>query len=503
MVHFWGNDYTAIDSFPAKPPIFYPCFQSLKDYKLIFTNVREKKDAYTGKVQDWDFRLGTEIFDAGVRQQHNGKRFAQESWDRVLSFAKRYNKTTEQIDEIRDVESEEKEGKTEGIPSLAWLPHFTIPHSQVSIEHRMTPVGRPRLTRYEIVQDGPTGTRYQLPARYDTKQLREVYRRLYGFTDYAENSAEGAQGVDEPVAYTADIASVPTILDSGCLAWVRLWEAKKGMPMAVLGVLVGYNLYSRLYRIYIPEKQKVEEHRNVRFDHTARGYTASVQSHLWNNDAVTEQQQPQVFNDPLTKKVSKRHGLTVKFCSLWMAKKLSKRKRSQILRIRFVPPTESDVKQKPKAPRDIEGNISNSNVVEARKKEVQGLYDAKCLQCATWPDAERDQGEGNSFPPKLTYDTNSLPWIVLLRTDDMLAFCMKEQQYALLIGRLKEAQFRFTDKGDVSVFCGVQFQSTNCIKMLASHLKVEDGYGIMKPKEFTLLMEFEKLSDILRVLYVK
>eukprot|EP00808_Paulinella_micropora_P011865 g5167.t1 len=70
MVHFWGNDYTAIDLFPAKPPIFYPCFQSLKDYKLIFTNLREKKDAYTGKVQDWDFRLGTEIFDDGVRQQH-------------------------------------------------------------------------------------------------------------------------------------------------------------------------------------------------------------------------------------------------------------------------------------------------------------------------------------------------------------------------------------------------------------------------------------------------
>eukprot|EP00808_Paulinella_micropora_P016418 g17124.t1 len=93
MVHFWGNDYTAIDSFPTKPPIFYPCFQSLKDYKLIFTNVREKKDAYTDKVQDWDFRLGTEIFDDGVRQQHNGKRFAQESWDRVLSFAKRYNKS--------------------------------------------------------------------------------------------------------------------------------------------------------------------------------------------------------------------------------------------------------------------------------------------------------------------------------------------------------------------------------------------------------------------------
>ena len=30
-----------------------------------------------------------------------------------------------------------------GIPSLAWLPHFTTPHSSVSIEHKMTPVGRP------------------------------------------------------------------------------------------------------------------------------------------------------------------------------------------------------------------------------------------------------------------------------------------------------------------------------------------------------------------------
>jgi len=92
MVQFWGNDYTLVDSFPAKAPIFYPCFQSLKDHKLIFTHAREKKDAYTGKVQDWDLSLGTEIFDDGVRQQHNGKRFTQESWERVLSCAKRYKK---------------------------------------------------------------------------------------------------------------------------------------------------------------------------------------------------------------------------------------------------------------------------------------------------------------------------------------------------------------------------------------------------------------------------
>eukprot|EP00808_Paulinella_micropora_P006515 g49018.t1 len=83
MVHFWGNDYAAIDSFPAKPPIFYPCFQSLKDYKLIFTNVREKKDAYTGKVQDWDFRriycnLQRLPYDVFENRTHHGLQFGRQ-----------------------------------------------------------------------------------------------------------------------------------------------------------------------------------------------------------------------------------------------------------------------------------------------------------------------------------------------------------------------------------------------------------------------------------------
>eukprot|EP00808_Paulinella_micropora_P012132 g12516.t1 len=232
-------------------------------------------------------------------------------------------------------------------------------------------------------------------------------------------------------------------------------------------------------------------------------------------------------------------------------------------RIQFVINIDNDVEHKPKAPRDIEGNISDSNivsgrrnrkptapntqthtyklavaeddeeqfaaqedendgirdsdvclftrvlrkpekqlrlmpqVVEARKKEIQWLYDAKCLQLPTWQDAERDQGEGNSFPPRLAYDSRSLPRIVLLRTDDMLAFCIKEEQCALLIGRLKEAQFRFSDKGDVKVFCGVQFQSYGLVRFVskADQKPLRSGrwpdssigFAGRQPGKFTLL----------------
>jgi len=92
MVHFWGNDYTEKNSFPTKSPIFYPCYLSLKDRKKIFTHTREQKEPYTGKVQDWDFRLGSEVFDDGERKQKKGKRLTQESWERVLKFARIYKK---------------------------------------------------------------------------------------------------------------------------------------------------------------------------------------------------------------------------------------------------------------------------------------------------------------------------------------------------------------------------------------------------------------------------
>eukprot|EP00808_Paulinella_micropora_P012729 g34692.t1 len=64
----------------------------------------------------------------------------------------------------------------------------------------------------------------------------------------------------------------------------------------------------------------------------------------------------------------------------------------------------------------------------------------------------------DTFPPAVAYDEGSLPWIILLRTDDMLAFCMKEKQYGELIRQLQAARFRFTDKGEVELFCGVQFK---------------------------------------------
>eukprot|EP00808_Paulinella_micropora_P030737 g50832.t1 len=54
-------------------------------------------------------------------------------------------------------------------------------------------------------------------------------------------------------------------------------------------------------------------------------------------------------------------------------------------------------------------------VVEARKKEIQGLYDAKCLEWATWQDADRDKvkpirtgrkalWDDSAFPPTMAYD---------------------------------------------------------------------------------------------------
>eukprot|EP00808_Paulinella_micropora_P026985 g82219.t1 len=66
-------------------------------------------------------------------------------------------------------------------------------------------------------------------------------------------------------------------------------------------------------------------------------------------------------------------------------------------------------------------------VVEARQKEIQGLYDARCLEWATWQDAERDRvkpnrtgfvdatkedeatgrktmGDDGTFPPSIAYD---------------------------------------------------------------------------------------------------
>eukprot|EP00808_Paulinella_micropora_P024933 g36506.t1 len=97
MVHFWGNDYSKANSLTPNPQLFFPCFESVNDRvngnpRLLFTNAREKKVPYTGKVQDRDFQLGTEIFDDGVKQRDRGMRMSKESWDGAVSLARLYNK---------------------------------------------------------------------------------------------------------------------------------------------------------------------------------------------------------------------------------------------------------------------------------------------------------------------------------------------------------------------------------------------------------------------------
>eukprot|EP00808_Paulinella_micropora_P001859 g9470.t1 len=49
---------------------------------------------------------------------------------------------------------------------------------------------------------------------------------------------------------------------------------------------------------------------------------------------------------------------------------------------------------------------------------------------------------GKEFPPLFVRNPISLPWIVLLRTDDMLDFCFFMSQHKELCRQLREAEFR-------------------------------------------------------------
>eukprot|EP00808_Paulinella_micropora_P000653 g13908.t1 len=65
---------------------------------------------------------------------------------------------------------------------------------------------------------------------------------------------------------------------------------------------------------------------------------------------------------------------------------------------------------------------------------------------------------GRAFPPSCAKDCDSLPWVLLLKTDDMLVFCFLHSQFRRLISELKKAKFRFKDMNDVQVFTGLQFK---------------------------------------------
>eukprot|EP00808_Paulinella_micropora_P021596 g4562.t1 len=113
-------------------------------------------------------------------------------------------------------------------------------------------------------------------------------------------------------------------------------------------------------------------------------------------------------------------------------------------------------------------------IVEARRKEVQGLYDAKCLQWATWDDAKRDNIKPirtgfvdaikvDEATGKAEHDLNG-DLGYLQSTVDACVFYLKgtDDTFPPALAyderQLQAAKFRFTDKGEVEVFCGVQFK---------------------------------------------
>eukprot|EP00808_Paulinella_micropora_P010911 g9401.t1 len=113
-------------------------------------------------------------------------------------------------------------------------------------------------------------------------------------------------------------------------------------------------------------------------------------------------------------------------------------------------------------------------VVEARQKEIQGLYDAKYLECATWQYAERDrvkpirtgfvdaikEDEATALmkPRHLWHNTSSSSrYAHCWREDDgrrwhfspIDSLRREERQHEELVKKLGEANFRFTDNGEV------------------------------------------------------
>eukprot|EP00808_Paulinella_micropora_P006789 g21671.t1 len=258
----------------------------------------------------------------------------------------------------------------------------------------------------------------------------------------------------------------------GCLAWVRLWKSSKGMSVAVPGVLVGYNLFRRLYRIHLVNERQIVEQRNARFNPVVRGYTASVGEYAWDENSSFDDVQKQILRQPnedfgansaefpyenseATVKKDESFDSTIVVtehdAANYREDNMPRNQRNQIPRLEAVPEA-TPLQNAPKAPRDIEGNISSSNivtgarnrrqtpanvsthmavdnggsdgdvmsdgddelrytdvclftrvlrnqkrcwqipdVVQARTKKVEGLYDVACLEWATWSDADKDK----------------------------------------------------------------------------------------------------------------
>eukprot|EP00808_Paulinella_micropora_P031189 g58398.t1 len=184
--------------------------------------------------------------------------------------------------------------------------------------------------------------------------------------------------------------------------------------MAVPGILVGYNLFRRLYRIYLRGEGKIVEQRNVRFDASVRGNAAKVDESLWEGEYSYGYEEQQDVGTPhwelatnstqvadkieneteLTKDESltdstivvvehdssnyrEDRNVRVPVPGLEEAPRVEetplRNNRGQFLgrmptrrrggRVIQFPDVKVHVQPKPKAPRDIKGNTSDTNVV--------------------------------------------------------------------------------------------------------------------------------------------
>eukprot|EP00808_Paulinella_micropora_P024048 g1942.t1 len=425
---------------------------------------------------------------------------------------------------------------------------------------------RPECANKPTHTGGPAGTRYQLPARYDSRDLRNVYRRLYGFTDY---------GIVSPptilASYTRSSGDEPDFQPSRVETTI---EAKRHNKQWLTQRMHTHGLSWPMANSFFGGQQKAVAFFMVQANATEMEMAEwairlvspipignyKMNPQMWDEDAEKGNQMEQTDTvSPLQKteqitredrnicpqvsaeKAEEAEGestilvvdddsLPAQRCEhtvfrgqthygqldVFVLKRKSKSRgnidESNIVRGKRVrkktPTTASTHLYKLAIAEDDETQFAPQQgmtdglryedvclftrvlrkpekqlrlipqIVEARKKEVQGLYDAKCLQWATWRDAEKDKvkpirtgfvdaikvdeatgenelgvvGVDESFPPAMVYDVRSLPWIVLLRTDDMLVFCMKVEQHDELIRRLRAARFRFTDKGDVEAY---------------------------------------------------
>eukprot|EP00808_Paulinella_micropora_P006495 g59118.t1 len=374
--------------------------------------------------------------------------------------------------------------------------------------------------RYEIVLGGPAGTRYQMPARYDREDLRKVYRRLYGFTDYGivspptilhaytrhspididyqpsrvhstftttaidpEPTVRGENDLkmEHALAYRADAADATP-------HWI-FPEGRAGVRANVYTwtlVVHGHPHFGKKWRwqsgtnnpTTMEHQHEHNTGRNSRlidFSTNEEEQISREDRQIWqqtdtNEKDEVEDESPIVV---IEQNVAPPHRVARPPPPPPPLPPLEQVVRAEdtpvVLRNRNRPPSRRSVTRiqfvdsrhlpapKPKAPRDIDGDVNARNivtgrrvrrqtpentathsyklavaedddiqfasqpdtndglryedvclftrvlrkpakqlrlipqVVEARKKEIQGLYDAKCLEWATWQDADRDK----------------------------------------------------------------------------------------------------------------